>query len=384
MGLARFRRERAILKPERETEGLALELMISDRGFQPPAWPFQAGTTLIYLASLSGILVHESQEPRPLVLAFFAPSVLAGLVIARFWAVALPLGVIAISRLWVGLADEDLVIAMAGGLLLGVVLVQAYETTYRPRQREAVSRDASAHRWSPFLRVLKPFLTRDAFDNVLDRLRFRIDTFPHGLYQPVSSLPARNATRAGGSESRWSAMLPIIRAQAVESAIDIGACEGYFSIKLAAAGIPTIAIEGKPGNYRTALLAVRRSGTRKVGVLAMEVTPENVVTVPPSDCVLCLSVWHHFVRSHGLDQATAMLETIWQETRKVMFFDTGETEMTPDYRLPPMTPDPRSWLTAYLARTCGGARTEHLGLHRAFDPSGTPCRRNLFAVIRTS
>lgn len=343
-------------------------------------WLFQVGAALIYLTGLSGILVHESQEPSPLVLGFFAPSVLAGLVIARFWAVTLPLGVIAISRLWVGLADEDPVIAMAGGLLLGVVLAQAY----LPRQREAVSQDAPAHRWSPFLRVLKRFLTRDTFDNVLDLLRFRIDTFPHGLYQPVPSLPARNATRAGGSESRWSAMLPIIRAQAVESAIDIGACEGYFSIKLAAAGIPTIAIESKPGNYRTALLAVRRNGTRKVGVLAMEVTPENVVTVPPSDCVLCLSVWHHFVRSHGLDHATAMLETIWQQTRKVMFFDTGETEMTPDYRLPPMTPDPRSWLIAYLARTCAGARTEHLGLHRAFDPSGKPCQRNLFAVIRTS
>ena len=357
--------------------------MISDRRSQPPAWLFQAGVALIYLASLSTILVHESQEPSPLVIAFLAPSVLAGLVIARFWAVALPLGVIAISRLWVGLADEDPVIAMAVGLLVGVVLAQANEKAYLSRQRAAVSQDAPAHRWSPFLRLPKRFLTRDTFDNVLDRLRFRIDTFPHGLYQPVPSLPARNATRAGGSESRWSAMLPIIRAQAVESAIDVGACEGYFSIKLAAAGIQTIAIESKPGNYRTALLAVRRSGTRKVGVLAMEVTPENVVTVPPSDCVLCLSVWHHFVRSHGLDQATAMLETIWQQTRKVMFFDTGETEMTPDYRLPPMTPDPRSWLTTYLARTCAGARTEHLGLHRAFDPSGKPCRRNLFALIRT-
>jgi hypothetical protein len=354
--------------------------MMSDRGFQPPVWLLQAGVALIYLTSLSGILVHESHEPSPLVLGFFVPSVLAGLVIARFWAVALPLGVIAISRLWIGLADEDPVIAMAGGLLLGVVLAQAY----LPGLRDAVSQDARAHRRSPLLRLLKRFLKRDTLDNVLDLVRFRIDTFPHGLYQPVPSLPARTATRASGSESRWSAMLPIIRAQAVESAIDIGACEGYFSIKLAAAGIPTIAIESEPGNYRTALLAVRRSGTGKVGVLAMEVTPENVVTVPPSDCVLCLSVWHHFVRSHGLDHATAMLETIWQQTRKVMFFDTGETEMTPDYQLPQMTPDPRSWLIAYLARTCTGARTEHLGLHRAFDPSGKPCRRNLFAVIRTS
>jgi hypothetical protein len=79
-----------------------------------------------------------------------------------------------------------------------------------------------------------------------------------------------------------------------------------------------------------------------------------------------------------------MLEMIWQQTRKVMFFDTGESEMTPDYQLPPMTPDPRSWLADYLAQTCPGARIEHLGRHDAFDPSGNPCQRNLFAVIRTN
>jgi hypothetical protein len=66
-----------------------------------------------------------------------------------------------------------------------------------------------------------------------------------------------------------------------------------------------------------------------------------------------------------------------------MFFDTGETEMTADYGLPAMTPVPRSWLSDYLARTGLHSRIEHLGSHRAFDPSGNPYRRNLFAVIRS-
>jgi hypothetical protein len=56
--------------------------------------------------------------------------------------------------------------------------------------------------------------------------------------------------------------------------------------------------------------------------------------------------------------------------------------MTPEYRLPPMVRDPRSWLSAYLAETCSGSRIEHLGTHAAFDPSGRPCERNLFALIR--
>ena len=178
-------------------------------------------------------------------------------------------------------------------------------------------------------------------DDVLDRVRFRIDTFPHGVYQPVPYLPLRSATRGEGSESRWDAMLPIVREQAVESAVDIGACEGYFSIMLGEAGIPTIALEGDPGASRTAMLAVRRSGLENVGVLALALTPENVVAVPSSDCTICLSIWHHFVRHNGLERATEMLETIWAGTRKVLFFDTGENEMTPEYRLPEMAPDPR-------------------------------------------
>jgi hypothetical protein len=49
-----------------------------------------------------------------------------------------------------------------------------------------------------------------------------------------------------------------------------------------------------------------------------------------------------------------------------------------------MTPDPRSWLEAYLARTCAGSRVEHLGRHRAFDPEGGLAERNLFAVVKSA
>jgi hypothetical protein len=345
------------------------------------AWLFVLGAALVYLASLS-VLVDESLESEPLVTALIGSSLLAGLVIRRQWVVALPLAVVAVALLWIPLADGDAILAMLGGLAAGVVLARAYEAYFGLGLARAISHDPRPHRWTPVTRVLKHVVTRDAIDGVLDRARFRIDSFPHGIYQPVESLPVRAATRGAGSESRWSRMFPIVHEQGVESAVDIGACEGYFSLKLAEAGIPTIAVEGDPRTYRTAIYAVRRSGLGNVGVLAMAVTPENVVAVPASDCSLCLSVWHHFVRYHGLDDATEMLSVIWERTGKVLFFDTGEDEMTPEYGLPAMTPEPRSWLGTYLAETCPGSRVEHLGTHRAFDPRGAPCERNLFAVIR--
>jgi hypothetical protein len=341
-----------------------------------------AGVALVYVASLSVILVQEWNEPKLLVVAAFAPSLLVGLLIKRFSALLLPIAVILLSRLWVPLIDEDPIFAMIGGLLVGVAVGRAFDRTPQPASSEPTQTDARAHRSPTLKRLAKRVVTREGIDAVLDHVRFRIDTFPHGVYQPVASLPGAHATRGRGSESRWEAILPVVREQAVESAVDIGACEGYFSIMLGEAGIPTIALEGAPGASRTAMLAVRRSGLDDVGVLALALTPSNVVAVPASDCTLMLSIWHHLVRHYGVDAATAMTATIWSRTGKVLFFDTGENEMTPDYGLPEMTPDAHSWLSAYLAETCEGSRVEHLGTHAAFDPSGRPVERNLFAVIR--
>ena len=342
--------------------------------------PFSAA--LIYIGSLSVIMAEEARETRVLVVVFLGFSLLAGLVIKRFTALLLPLGVIAIAILWFPNVDEDPLVAMVVGLLAGVLVGRVYERTQAQTPTSAGTTNARAHRWPTLRQMAKRVVTREGVDNVLDYVRFRIDTFPQGIYQPVESLPTRTAMRGTGSESRWEAMFPVLCEQGVGSAVDIGACEGYFSIKLGRACIPTIALEGYPGTYRTAIYAVRRSGLDNVGVLALGLTPQNVVAVPATDCTLFLSTWHHFVRQNGVDSATEMLETIWARTDKVLFFDTGENEMTPDYRLPEMTPDARSWLSAYLAETCEGSRIEHLGTHAAFDPSGRPCERNLFAVIR--
>jgi hypothetical protein len=244
--------------------------------------------------------------------------------------------------------------------------------------------DAPAPHWSRRAALLRRLVRREAVDAVVDRLRFHIDTFPFGLYQPVPSLPGSRATRARGSETRWEAMRPVLAANGVGSAVDLGACEGYFSLMLAEAGISTIAVEGKPANYRTTLYAVHRSGLANIGVLALVLGPENLDMVPSADCILCLSIWHHFVRAYGFEAATAMLRALWRKAGVVMFFDTGETEMTPDYGLPEMTPDPRAWLEDYLGRTCAGSRVEHLGRHPAFDPDGGPVERNLFAVVRSA
>ena len=212
--------------------------------------------------------------------------------------------------------------------------------------------------------MAKRVVSRDGIDAVLDHVRFRIDTFPHGVYQPVASLPRVRATRGVGSESRWEAILPVVREQAVETRGRHRRVRGLLLDH---------ARRGRDRDDR----ARRRSGgvphrdvrrppkrSHDVGVLALALTPSNVVAVPASDCTICLSIWHHLVRYNGVDEATRMMATIWSRTGKVLFFDTGENEMSPEYGLPAMTPDARSWLTSYLAETCPARASSSSGRTR--------------------
>jgi hypothetical protein len=230
--------------------------------------------------------------------------------------------------------------------------------------------------------VLRRFVSRERLDTWIDLVRLRLDTFPRGRYQPIEVLPGRAAKRADGSLSRWTAMAPLVRELDVRTAVDLGAAEGYFALRLGAIGVTTVAIEAAPPNQRTALLAVRRSRLDNVGVLALQLRRQTAELVPPADCTLFLSLWHHLVRNEGLQATTELTARIWSNTATVMFFDTGENEMPASFGLPAMTPNPGAWIQHYLSDTCRDAQVRHLGQHAAFDAGGNPCLRNLFAVVR--
>lgn len=221
-------------------------------------------------------------------------------------------------------------------------------------------------------------LSRPRLDDVLDGLRLRIDTFPDGIYQPVPELAVRTHRRSEGTRSRWQAMLAVLDERPIGSAVDVGANAGFFALELARRGSATLAVDSEPASIRATSLAVRRAGLTNVGILELPVTPATVALLPPADCVVFVSVWHHLVREQGLADASAVLERLWDRTRRVLFFETGELEMTSDFALPDMGTDPRAWIAGYLSRL-PEAEVRHLGVHSASDGHS---RRNLFAVVR--
>jgi hypothetical protein len=240
-------------------------------------------------------------------------------------------------------------------------------------------------------------LRRQPVDDLLDWVRFRIDTFPRSLawlqplglpelhdstYHELPWVGVRGGRRAESTKTRWQRIAPLVEAHGARSVVDIGSSAGWFGFKLAERGVPTIAVERSPRGLRLGLYTRKKSGLDEVSFLTMEVSPSTVDLLPAADCVLLLSVWHHFVREWGFEEATEMLAGIWDRTGRLLFFETGEDEMPASWQLPAMLPDARSWLTEFLATVCAGASIVHLGLHDALSPDNEPCRRNLFVAVR--
>jgi hypothetical protein len=240
--------------------------------------------------------------------------------------------------------------------------------------------------------AIRPFLRRSAVDNTLDWVRFRLDTFPRAMpglrpvdYQelPWIGLNLKGAYRTQALGTRWDAMAPAIEELGCTSAVDVGSNSGWFVFKLAERGIPVVGVEGLERLVRISHYARRRLRQPSAGFLLMAVDPDTVSLVPRADCTVLLSVWHHFVRDFGLEAATAMLTSLWNNTAKVLFFETGESDEMPRWwRLPEMLPDSRAWLEHYLTNTCESSDLRHLGWHETTSPKGIVSRRNLFAVVR--
>jgi SAM-dependent methyltransferase len=227
---------------------------------------------------------------------------------------------------------------------------------------------------------------RLGLDRVIDEARFRLDVISGADYQP---LPRAQATRLdqvkrdAGSWSRLEQIAKVVAEVGAATAVDIGANAGFFSIALAERGLNVAAVEADPRFGRIIAHRARHSGPAgTVALMELTIDARTVDLVPAADAVLFLSVWHHLVRRDGFEQAGAALRTLWARAGKVLFFDTGQTEMGSGFRLPDMTPSPREWIESYLGQQCEHGTIEWLGSHQAFGPHHEPATRELFVVRR--
>jgi len=220
----------------------------------------------------------------------------------------------------------------------------------------------------------------------IDRLQFLYDVFYGLQYQPLPWIGIGRAQRGQGTEERWIAIDKHLGNYSISSAMDIGCNVGYFCFSLAAKGIPTLGVEMNDRYFRIAKYTNQKIKTSKIALCNMTVNIDTVRLLPNVDAILLLSVWHHWVRYYGFQIATKMLSCVWAKCNKIMFFETGESEMPSEFSLPNMGSTPETWLKEYLASVCSNSKVTNLGQFKAFSPGGSETRnvvkRNLLAIIR--
>ncbi|RYE09067.1 MAG: hypothetical protein EOP22_10755 [Hyphomicrobiales bacterium] len=238
---------------------------------------------------------------------------------------------------------------------------------------------------------------REKLLSALDSLAFKISTRKYGLFGPTityQDLPWSNiegSRRAAGSRGRFEAMQGLLRAKNLEprTVLDVGCNVGYFALSFAGQGSFSYGVEMDPLPLRTAVLSSKHIADRGTFIpVALECTPQSVVLLPQCDVSICLSIWHHWVRHQGLSAATQILRELWAKTDGVLFFDTGENEMPPEYNLPFRDGDAVQWLSDYLRTELKGGSVSEIGRFAAFAPNhrneeDAQLTRSLFAISRS-
>ena len=209
-------------------------------------------------------------------------------------------------------------------------------------------------------------------------------------YQPLPWLKNGGAQRAAGTISRFAAIEKFLKGEGTvpRVALDIGSHVGFFSLSLAKKGWLVYAVESnKERLYLSYILSHRIKAN--IVPLRLLINTDNVEYLPEADVTLCMSVWHHWVRRYGLEEATFILKAILRKTRRFLFFDAGEGEMSDTYKLPYGSEKASEFLSRYLNEFPNLEAVLNLGEHQAFSPPNekgvrTQALRTLFCLKKGS
>ena len=116
-------------------------------------------------------------------------------------------------------------------------------------------------------------------------------------------------------EDRWDLLSPHVESEDA-SLLDIGCAEGELTTRFATKGLLSIGIE-----RRAHTVAAARSNVGdkpNVGFVQSEITPETINSLPRTDVVLLLTVYHHWISEFGWEDAEAMLRTVGAGSEKLI------------------------------------------------------------------
>ena len=197
-------------------------------------------------------------------------------------------------------------------------------------------------------------------------------------YQPLPWIGKVSVKRDESTIARWEAIKREITIQK-GSAMDIGCNLGFFVLSLAEMGFYAIGIDMDHSFKVISQYVQKKKGLGNSAFSTMKTTPDNIETLPAVDIVIFLSVWHHWIKAFGHEQAREMFKTLWKKTNQTLFFESGEDS---EIKRLGIKEEPMVWLKRELREICDGGSIRVLG---TFDKGAHKKKRQdrtLFAITR--
>jgi SAM-dependent methyltransferase len=197
------------------------------------------------------------------------------------------------------------------------------------------------------------------------------------IWTPYQPLPEVGITVDRSSTERtldrWAKIEPTVPPGPL-SVLEIGCNVGFFSVKMAQRGCFVTSLDNT--FYSTLLFHIKTTlDLQNLATTDMFLTPSNVHTLPRYDCTFLLSVFHHWCVAYRSDAALAMLDTLYERTNRILYFETGQPDTASERyrsRLPEMVPTPLAWMESYFKER-GAVEVRELGFFRG---------RHLVAVFK--
>lgn len=180
---------------------------------------------------------------------------------------------------------------------------------------------------------------------------------------------------------RYRAAESVLKPLNTPSVLDIGCHQGFFTFRFAERGGICLGIDNDRAELMVARARAERHKARNVAFLELTLDLGNIDGLPTADIVVCMSVFHHWVRYYGKEGAFQMLEVLAKKTNKALVFDSGQPEETSTnwaHLLTFMQPSGAEWIRQHLLNL-GFAEVRDVG---QFATSLSPVPRNLFVAMR--
>ena len=183
------------------------------------------------------------------------------------------------------------------------------------------------------------------------------------------------------SYGRLDAIIEFLPKDAQPTTLDVGCNLGFFTFNMAKRGGFSIGIDYGRNEILAAKALALRHSVNNIVFTQMEVTPENASLLPKADLVICLSIFHHWIRKLGEDESLRIMKGLAESANKYFVFDTGQpSEKNVDWNecLDFMNPDIDKWAEAYF-KALGFSKVVNLGNHRT---SLSEVPRTLFIAVK--